>query len=147
MLERWSGWEKKRVNYRIVASPTFADTLYVFVFVPNAFETTDQYRKIRQDYLRDYCFLVHCNNRSFHRVIGIATNAGDQPYRTFEVVFLEGDPWIPEMEELVKEIALELDVSRKRTIHRITDPVPPGASGERAVADSTATRWRKARTE
>ncbi len=147
MLERWSGWEKKRVDYRIVASPTFADTLYVFVFVPNAFETTDQYRKIRQDYLRDYCFLVHCNNRSFHRVIGIATNAGDQPYRTFEVVFLEGDPWIPEMEELVKEIALELDVSRKRTIHRITDQVPPGASGERAVADSTATRWRKARTE
>lgn len=93
MLERWTDSEKNRVNYRIVASPTFDDTLYVFVFVPNAFDSEKQYREVRQEYLREYCFLVHSKNRSFRRIVGIATDAGDEPYRTFEVVLIEGDRW------------------------------------------------------
>jgi hypothetical protein len=122
MLERWTHTEKDRVSYRLVASPTFADTLYVFVFVPNTFDSTEKYREVRQDYLREYCVLVHCKNRHFRRVVGIATDSADEPYRTFEVILLEGDHWTAEMESLVKQVELDLGVSGQGTIHRITDP-------------------------
>jgi hypothetical protein len=124
MLERWTESERDRVNYRLVASPTFADTLYAFIFVPNAFDSTQKYREVRQDYLHQYSFLVHCRNRQFRRVIGIATDAADEPYRTFEVLLLEGDQWTPEMERLAKECERDLRVSSRGTIHRITDPHP-----------------------
>lgn len=123
MLERWAQSLKDSVVYRIVASPTFADTLYVFIFVPNAFKTIDEYREIRQSYLRDYCILVFSNNRNVKRVIGIATDADDLN-RTFEALLLQGDRWTPEMDELAKAIASELDVSGKGQIHRITDLIP-----------------------
>jgi hypothetical protein len=130
MLERWTDSEQGRVNYQLVASPTFADTLYVFIFVPNAFDSTQKYREIRQDYLHQYCFLVHCRNRQFRRVVGIATDAADEPYRTFEVLLLEGDQRTAEMEKLAKVCERDLEVSGRATIHRITDPptsepVPP----------------------
>lgn len=47
MLKRWTDSQKDLVNYRIVASPTLEDTLYVFVFVPNAFESAEEYREVR----------------------------------------------------------------------------------------------------
>lgn len=65
---------------------------------------------------------MHSKNRSFRRVVGIVTDAGDEPYRTFDLVLLEGDQWSPEMERLASEIESELGVSGRGTIHRITDP-------------------------
>jgi hypothetical protein len=123
MLDRWTESEKNRVHYRIVASPTFADTLYVFVFVPNALQSAQEYRETRQDYLHQYSFLVHFKNRKYRRVIGIATDAGDEPYRTFDVLLLEGDEGTSQMRQLANEIEEELGVSGGVTIHRITDPL------------------------
>ena len=124
MLDRWTDVEKNLVNYRIVASPTFDDTLYVFVFVPNAFKSAEKYREVRQDYLRDYCFLVHSKNRTIRRVVGIATDAGGEPYRTFDVVLIEGGQLTPEMEDLAREIERDLGVSGRGIVHRISDPPP-----------------------
>ena len=47
----------------------------MFVFVPNSFESVVEYREVRQNYLRNYCFLVHSKHRRFRRVVGIATDA------------------------------------------------------------------------
>jgi hypothetical protein len=141
MLQRWTDSEKDRVNYRIVASPTFTDTLYAFVFVPNAFDSAQKYREIRQEYLRNYCFLLHSKNRGFRRVIGIGTDASDEPYRTFDVVLLEGNQWSPEMEGLAKEIENELGVSGRGMVHRITD-----ALGDKAPSSETSPRAKRTRT-
>ena len=72
-------------------------------------------------------------NRTFRRVVGIATEAADEPYRTFEVMLLEGDHWSPEMEALAEEIARELGVSGRGTVHRMTDPPRGKASDSRKV--------------
>lgn len=119
--DRWSHHEAGRVDYRLVASPTHADTLYAFVFVPNAFGTTAEYRKIRQEYLRDYCLLVANKRRSFRHVFGIATEAGDEPYRTFDIVTFEAKEWTPEVESLVREIQADLEVTGEGAIHTLTD--------------------------
>ena len=66
----------------------------------------------------------------FRRVVGIATDSADDPYRTFEVLLLEGDQWTAEMEKMAKEIERDLEVSGRGTIHRITD-----ALDERPVPD------------
>jgi hypothetical protein len=125
MVDRWSHHVADRVDYRIVASPTHADTLYVFVFVPNAFETAAEYREVRQDYLRNYCILVASKHRTFRRILGIATDAGHEPHRTFDILSFEASRWTPEAELLVHEIESELGVTGEGTIHTLTpdDPV------------------------
>jgi len=121
MLERWSQAERNMVKYRIVASPSDKDTLYVFVFVPSDPASAVQYREDRQEYLFQYCFLVHSKQRRYKRVIGIATDAADDPYRTFDVLLREGDQWNHEMTSMAREIEADLEVSGEGPIHHIGD--------------------------
>jgi hypothetical protein len=89
------------------------------------------YRDVRQEYMREYCRLLHGRHGSFRRVIGTPTDVGDEPYRTFDVVVLEGDQWTAEMEQLLLAIERDLGVTGRATIHRITDElaskVPPSS--------------------
>lgn len=119
MLQRWSQYEENRVDYRIVQSPTHADMLYVFVFVPNTCETESEYRELRQGYLTSYCSLVARKQEKHDLVLGIATQAGDEPYRTFDVFALQNGHWTPEMESIVNEIELDLEVSGEGPIHHL----------------------------
>jgi hypothetical protein len=121
MVERWSQFEENRVTYRIVESPTLTDTLYVFVFVPNSFASATEYRQVRQEYLHEYCFLVHSKHRAYRRVVGIATDASDERFRTFDALLVEGDQWTSAMESMAAEIQGDLGVSGEGTIHRIGD--------------------------
>ncbi|MBX9787539.1 MAG: SEC-C domain-containing protein [Pirellulales bacterium] len=150
MYERWTHGTKDRVDYRVVASPSLLDTLYVFVFVPNAFPSVTEYRQARQQYLRDYCFLVASKHRRYRRVLGIASEAGEEPYRTFDVVILEGDRWTPEMESSAADIQKELEVSGEGPVHRFTDrPLlpPTRIATELASHHQSASRVKVGRNE
>lgn len=118
MAQRWrQHTERNCVDFRIVQSPSDADTLYAFVFVPNNGDTESEYRDNRQFYLQSYCFLVADKKRTHRRVIGIATQAGDEPYRTFDVFLLErvGEEYAPA--NVIRELEQELEVTGDGTIH------------------------------
>ncbi len=137
MLERCSHHAPGVVNYRVVASPTHADTLYAFVFVPNSFDDPAEYRCTRQDYLRQYCFLVAYKRRAFRRVLGIATESGDEPYRTFDILTFEASQWTPEADAIAREIQSELGVSGEATVHTLASdpPAPPAPRRNQPVRE------------
>jgi uncharacterized protein YchJ len=120
MIDRWANFAKDRVDYRIVESPTLAGTAYVFVFVPKSSEAALTYREDRQEYLHSYCWLVATKHPEYDRIYGIASEAGDEPYRTFDILAVEGK-WSPQLESIAAEIRKELDVTGGGHVHRFKE--------------------------
>ena len=142
MVERWSQFEENRVTYRIVESPTLTDTLYVFVFVPNSFASTTEYRQVRQEHLQEYCFLVHSKHRAYRRVVGIASDAADERFRTFDALLVEGEQWTPAMESMAAEIQADLGISGEGPIHRIGEVIQVGPAKKPAGQSQQRVRHR-----
>lgn len=120
MLERWHQYEAGRVDYRIVQSPTHEDTLYVFLFVPKDGYSETDYRNLRRKLLASYCFLVAYKQLKHSLILGIATQAGEDLYRTFDVIALRKDAWLTELKwdrETIRKIEEELGVTGEGTIH------------------------------
>lgn len=111
MMRRWSERSKGQVNSRLVPSPTEPKTLYAFIYYPKEYDTMEKYREERRGYLEAYCSLALGRNRSFDQVIGISTESGNEPYRTYDVILLECSDHAKEADEVLDELAKELGVT------------------------------------
>ena len=73
-------------------------------------------------------------------VVGIATDMGNDRYRTFDAVLVEGEEWTDEMESLAREIQADLGVSGEGTIHRIREMAQAATVPKHAANDERRSR-------
>lgn len=121
MLERWLHFEEGRVDYRVVQSPANPKLLYAFVFVPNECDTEAEYRETRQEYLMTYCFLVARQRTDCEIVLGVATQSGNDLYRTFDVFGIENGIFTADVHAMLDAAEIEYGVTGLGTVHRL-DP-------------------------
>jgi SEC-C motif len=121
MLERCLLSEPDRAAFRVVSSPTHPDTGYAFGFFPCKRRNDQRHRAYRQREIVDYALTVAYRHREFRRVVAIATEMGNFPYRTYDVFLQEINEWTPALEQSAnrKLVGLELFPDGP------DDPVPP----------------------
>ncbi|CAD79222.1 YecA family protein [Rhodopirellula baltica] len=89
MMERWKQCTDGVANTRVVKSPSQEGVAYVFTYFPRVHASPEVYREERQLHLKSYTMLILTENPSIKRAVGIATEAGDEQHRTFDVATID----------------------------------------------------------
>lgn len=110
MMERCFSSPLDRVAFRVVPSPTHPDTLYAFLLMPCRKRNDKQHRAERQALLSNYLFSVAYRRRQYRRIVGIATELGDFPYRTFDIMVLEVTNWTSALKRKAKACLAALEL-------------------------------------
>lgn len=122
------------------------DTLYVFQVHPESGSDYSDYRKDRQEYLVQYCFLAAWRRRDKKLVIGMVTRGVDPFSDGYDMVIWPIDAWTEEMVAMGDEVRRKMakNVSRPLRAKKLASEnlVPWDICGDRFPTTSSNTRKR-----
>ena len=94
---------------RIIAPSRPGDPYFVFLVLPHLSEISEEkYREGRRKLLESYCMVVKHDFPDAVDIIGIATEAGKDDYRSEDALYLDTRFWTPESEK--EAISLKNDL-------------------------------------
>lgn len=95
---------KDRIGIRTILPEGSSGIIYVFVAMSNIGWPEDRFRKYRRNYLGLYCRVVASQHKGVQRFVGLATEVGLGPERSYDLVYLEPGEWSKEMEAEAKQM-------------------------------------------
>jgi SEC-C motif len=104
---------------RVLKPSNSGDPHYVFLFVKRKPNLSDEeYRNSRINLLSDYCHVVKLRWPEAMHIVGIASEAGDTPRRSEDLMYLDVSDWSSELETKTREIQNRLGLLREVKPHR-----------------------------
>jgi hypothetical protein len=97
-----------RQHSRMVLPSRYGDPYYIFLLFPYGYDIDyEEYREVRRGALLLYCQLVKIQFPMALDIVGIATESGQNPNRSEDVMYFDARQWDKEQEEKVRELQQE----------------------------------------
>jgi len=102
------------------------DTIYVFQVNPKLGRDYTEYRRERQEFIQQYCFLAGWRDQGKKRVVGMVTDGAHPMKDGYDIIAIEIDAWSPDMLKAGAELNREMakDVSRPMNSKRLNAKHP-----------------------
>ncbi len=107
---------------RVFAATRPGDPYYVFLLMKRSERMDEEdYRIARRNHLYQYCLVVRHLYPDAQDIVGIATDAGFDEYRSEDLAYLDGRVWTPEMDEDAKILRAEFKILLETNMVRQTE--------------------------
>jgi hypothetical protein len=95
-----SAWES-----RVMLPSNPGDPHYLFLLVKRPEDIADEdYRRVRLKLLADYCDVVKVKYPSADHIVGIASEAGSEEWRSEDILYIDGSDWTAEDQTRAEEV-------------------------------------------
>ena len=119
-------------------------TVYVFLAFPTSEEArVDNYRRRRGDYLAACCRTVKMQMPQALDIIGLATERGNGPQRSEDLLHLDGRGWTPEEDASARELQRKTGILTRETMsYRHVEEYPETPATRQTICVPMKGRYR-----